>query len=511
MLRYALRRILWTFPALVAVSIVTFLFLSFVPDETDDPERAMALGTETVRNHRRSRFLDLPRFLNPAPADVRARAETAMAGIARGGPDEQVFASELTRLGGAALPHVLPSLDGLAPEPRRRVALALAPVAQRMDIPDAQHAADPKLTVAFWTRFWDDRGVEFRGAWMRTAVERLARYRTPSRASDLRQFDTFALEHVLGALRAPTDNASLERARALVEVAAHVTERDDRIGPTDDLETASTCVERWRAFWSIYKSDYVVLTGASRVAAMVLETRYGKWALGAVTQRMGAGPDGTPTLDRLTRRAPITLFILLGAIVLAYGLGTVLGALSAASRGRKLDLIIASTVLALYAAPTAAIAVLVARANDQSASHIIAPTLVLALGLVAAPTRQQRSALAGVLSHDYIRTAIAKGASRPRVILIHALRNALMPLTTLITLEAPMALGGAFVVERVFELPGIGEATIAAVEQRDISWLMTLSIFAAATAALGVIATDISYALLDPRLRGTVLVGRHKR
>lgn len=511
MLRYALRRILWTFPALVAVSIVTFLFLSFVPDPTDDPAKVAELDADTVRDHRRSRFLDLPRFLNPSPADVRVRAQEAMAGIVRGGADERVAAKELSRLGGAALPYVLPSLDELAPEPRRRVALALAPVAQRMGIPDADRAADPERSVAFWTRFWNDRGVEFRGAWMRTAVERLARYRTPSRAADLRQFDTFALEHVLAALTAPTDNASLERARALVAIAAHVTERDDRIGSADDLAAAGACVERWKAFWSIYKSDYVVLSGASRVAAMVLETRYGKWALGAITQRMGAGPDGTPALDRLTRRAPITLFILFGAIALAYGAGAVLGALSAASRARKLDLIIASAVLALYAVPTAAIAVLLARATDQSAMHILAPTLVLALGLVAAPTRQQRAALANVLSQDYIRTAIAKGASRPRVMLIHGLRNALIPLTTLMTLEAPMALGGAFVVERVFELPGIGEATIAAVEQRDISWLMTLSIFAAATAAIGVIATDISYALLDPRLRGTVLSGRHKR
>ena len=88
---------------------------------------------------------------------------------------------------------------------------------------------------------------------------------------------------------------------------------------------------------------------------------------------------------------------------------------------------------------------------------------------------------------------------------MHALRNALLPVVTLATLEAPMALGGAFVVERVFGLEGLGEATIGAVQTRDTSWLMAVSIFTAATATLGVIITDLAYTALDPRLAATIL------
>jgi peptide/nickel transport system permease protein len=127
---------------------------------------------------------------------------------------------------------------------------------------------------------------------------------------------------------------------------------------------------------------------------------------------------------------------------------------------------------------------------------------------VAAPSRQQRSALATVLSQDFVRAARARGAGSARALLAHGLRNAVLPVVTLAALEPPMALGGAFVVERVFDLHGLGELTVLAVQARDVSWLMALSIIAAGTAALAVIATDLAYVLIDPRLSDAVLLRR---
>jgi ABC-type dipeptide/oligopeptide/nickel transport system permease component len=93
---------------------------------------------------------------------------------------------------------------------------------------------------------------------------------------------------------------------------------------------------------------------------------------------------------------------------------------------------------------------------------------------------------------------------------VHGLRNALLPVVTLAVLEPPLALGGAFVIEHVFGLHGLGEATILAVRARDTNWLMALSIFTAAIAALGVIATDLAYVLIDPRLAHAVLSRRRR-
>ncbi|AKT39404.1 ABC transporter permease [Chondromyces crocatus] len=510
MLRHALRRLLWTLPTLFAVSVVTFLVLSFVPDPVDDPRFTAALSRADRERMRRERYLDLPRFINPNPRDVRTRAMEAVREIAAGGDQAARAAATLQRLGGAALPHVLPALDTLAPEPRTEVALALAPVAERMHLPRAEDARNPARAVAFWTRFWDDRGVEFRAASVRSAVSRFTRYGSSSRAAELRELDTFALEFVIKAMPPPRDPTSLQRAQALVEIAADVTSVDDRIGPDDDLATAQACVTRWQTYWSVYRGDFAVFSGPSRIAAMILETRYGKWALGAITHRFGVAASGEPVLDELRRRLPVTLTLVLGAIMMAYAFAIPLGALSAASRGRKTDLIIACTVLGLCVLPTPVLAIALAPRSGSGGGSLLLPTAILAVGLIAAPTRQQRSALSTVLTQEVIRAARARGAGRLRALLAHGVRNTLLPVVTLAVVEPPLAIGGAFVVEHVFRLEGLGEATILAVQTRDANWLMALSLFAAAIAALAVIATDLAYVLLDPRLARSVLSRRRR-
>lgn len=509
MLGHALRRLLWTIPALFAISVVTFLFLSFVPDPTEDPRLVASLSPRELEEARRARFLDLPRFFNAAPEDVRSRAARALQRTAAGGAEAAVGAEALARLGGAALPHVLPELDALAPEPRLRVALALAPVARRMALPDAEEAADPRRTVAFWARYWDERGALLRPAEVHTAVARLARYRTASRLADVTELDTFALEEILRALAPPESADDVAAARVLVEVLARATGRDERIGDEATVREARATVQRWRRYWRVHRTDFVALSGTARVTAVISETRYGKWAEALLTERLGRTAGGRTVLGELVSRAPLTLAVVWGAIFLAYGLAIPVGAVAALYRNRRIDLALALVVLVAYVVPTAVLSVLVTGLVAPDGS-LLAPTLVLAVALVAAPTRAQRSALLDVLGQDYVRTALAKGAGRYRVVFRHGLRNALAPVVTLAALEPPMALGGAFVVEQVFGLHGLGEVTMVAVEARDIAWLMALSLFAAASAALFVVLTDVAYALLDPRL-ARLAVGAPRR
>lgn len=501
MLRHALRWLLWIIPTLIGVSFAAFLFLSYVPDPTDDPRAPLEPAQR--EQLRREKFLDLPRFFNLAPQDVRTRTKDALRAIVEGDSDESARGrDELVRLGGAALPHVLPTLDALSPEPRAKVTVALAPIGERMGF-TSERLDDPERAVAFWTRFWNDRDIEFRRAAARSAVRRLSRYGSGSRAAEMRELDTFVLEDIMAALEHPHDAASFERTRALIEIAAHVTGRDDRIAPGDDYPTAIHCVERWRLFWLVYENDFVTVDGLSRFAAVVLDTRYGKWAVSAFTRRFGPGPDGAPVLDGVLRRAPVTFTLVFGAIGLAYGVAFVLGFAGIGTQSRRREAALAFVLLSLYAIPTAVFAILASRLDLQTG--LILPTVVLALGLLASPTRQVRAALASAFAQEHVRAAMARGASPSRAIFVHALPTALLPFVTLATLEAPMALGGAFVVERVFGLDGLGEATIAAVRTRDTSWLMAVSILTAATAAFGVIFTDLSYIVIDRRLVAAVL------
>jgi ABC-type dipeptide/oligopeptide/nickel transport system permease component len=511
MLGHALRRLLWTIPALFGISIITFLFLSYVPDPTDDPAIAARTPPAELERMRRERFLDLPRFVNVDPHDVRDRAEEIVAAIERGGPDAEEARRELARLGGAALPFVLPRFDSIAPDRRADLALALAPIARRMGLESGGDIDDRSRAIGFWTRFWDDRGIEFRRSSVRSAVSRLVRYGSTSRAGDLIELDTFVLDDVIGALDPPYDEAALKRARALIDVAAHVTGRDDRIAPGDDLAAGRACVDRWRSFWTVYRRDYTADAGVRRVADTVLETRYGKWAYEAVTHRFGRGParaadvERPAVLDDLVARVPVTLGVVLGAISLAYVIAIPAGAIAALYRGRRVNVGVMLAVLALYVTPTAAIAVLARRAGGGGAALAI---VVLALALVAAPTAQQSASLSLAISSDYVRAAVARGAGRTRAVLIHGLRNALLPVATLATLEGPMALGGAFVVERVFSLHGVGEATILAVQQRDTGWLMAISMVAALIAAILVVLADLVCIVIDPRLLPAILARR---
>lgn len=505
LIRHAFRRALWLLPTLALVSIVTFLFLSYVPDPTEDPRLTVQLGEGRVAELRRERFLDLPRFANASPRDVRDRAAAAMSAIARSDPSADDAKKELARLGGAALPHVIPALDALDTRERATVALALAPIARRMRLTPRDETLDPERAAGFWIRFWADRGPEFREAAVRSTVRRLSQYGAGTRAQDLRAVDTFAIEHILPALSPPTDATSLASARALVDILADVTDRDDRIRPDADLASARACVDRWLAFDGVYGVDYRTLTGASRLTAVVTETRYGKWLLFTLSSRVGKTAEGIPVLTALGRRAIVTLTLVFGAIALAYLIATPLGVLAAATRRRVVDLGVAVIVLTLYALPTAVVAVFIARIGG--AGNLLLPTVILALGLVAAPAGQQRSALLSALFSDHVVAARARGAGLLRVVVVHGLRHALFPTATLTTLEAPMALGGAFVLERVFGLGGLGEATVRAVEQRDIAWLMAISFFAAGLAAIGVFLTDMIYALADPRVATPVLDG----
>lgn len=133
--------------------------------------------------------------------------------------------------------------------------------------------------------------------------------------------------------------------------------------------------------------------------------------------------------------------------------------------------------------------------------HLVAPVLVLALVETAVWARFMRSAMLEVTGQDYIRTARAKGLPEAKVLRLHALRNALLPLITLAGLQFPTLLGGALVTETVFTWPGMGRLFLDSIEYRDYPVVMGILMFSAMMVLLGSLLADILYAAADPRIR----------
>ena len=133
--------------------------------------------------------------------------------------------------------------------------------------------------------------------------------------------------------------------------------------------------------------------------------------------------------------------------------------------------------------------------------HMIAPSLVLGLGTMAFLTRLMRSSMLEIVSSDYVRTARSKGLPTTRIFLRHELRNAILPVVTVLGPSIAAITTGGFVVELVFAIPGLGRYFVQAVQQLDYTVIMGTTVFYGAFLVFMVIVVDLLYGLIDPRVR----------
>jgi peptide/nickel transport system permease protein len=133
--------------------------------------------------------------------------------------------------------------------------------------------------------------------------------------------------------------------------------------------------------------------------------------------------------------------------------------------------------------------------------HLVLPTFAMGIAGAAGIARYMRSSLLEVIRQDFVRTARAKGLPERVVVVKHALRNALLPIITLMGMALPRLVGGSVLVETVFAWPGMGQLIIQAINQQDIALLQGCFLLFALVVALGNLLADIGYALADPRIR----------
>ncbi|GAA2000407.1 ABC transporter permease [Catenulispora subtropica] len=222
--------------------------------------------------------------------------------------------------------------------------------------------------------------------------------------------------------------------------------------------------------------------------------------------------------ERLGQSAYLVGLSLLITIVLAVPIGV----LQATRRNSITDYTLTTVSFVAYAVPVFFIGVILRQvfqvelhwiptANQIDSFHaaftqpvqMILPVGTLVIGLVAGYSRYMRSSMLDELTQDYVRTATAKGATKRRVLYGHVLRNATIPMATLVGLSLPGLVGGALLVEQVFNIQGLGLLTINAAQRNDYVVVLGTTMLTALATVIGSLVADISYAALDPRVRLT--------
>lgn len=243
-----------------------------------------------------------------------------------------------------------------------------------------------------------------------------------------------------------------------------------------------------------------------------LPVRYLRWVSSASRGELGDSyRSGSSIAAELTRRLPATLLLASAALILAVVAGIPLGVLAAVKRGTWADSACRLLALVGAAVPSYVLApalmLLFAVKLDWlpaigygSPKNLVLPALVLSLGTMAQLMRLTRATLLEVLNQDHIRTARAKGLTEGVVVWRHALKNALLPVVTVLGTSTGYLLGGAVIIETIFGWPGVGQFVVVGISQRDYPVVQGFVLYMAVIFLLVNLAVDISYRWLDPRL-----------
>lgn len=280
---------------------------------------------------------------------------------------------------------------------------------------------------------------------------------------------------------------------------------DPNIDPTD--------LARIRANWGLDKPIIV---------------QYFYWLGNVLRGNFGTSyTTGRPVIQEVLERLPATLLLMISSFIITFLITIPLGVISAVKKGTWVDNLITFFSFAGMATPSfwlglmlmllfavqldwlPAVGMYDPLISGQGLGvrvwdvikHMILPLTTMTILSLAGITRYQRAAMLEVLDQDYIRTARAKGLPERVVIYKHALRNAFIPIVTILGLSLPGLFGGAFIIETVFAWPGMGRLGVMAIFQRNYPLIMGIVVFSAVLIILGNLFADIGYALVDPRIR----------
>jgi peptide/nickel transport system permease protein len=224
-----------------------------------------------------------------------------------------------------------------------------------------------------------------------------------------------------------------------------------------------------------------------------------------------------PVTRLIFERLPATLMLLLMSTLLTLFITVPLATIAAVNRGRAIDSVIRTLPILGLGMPTFWIGIMlilvfslrlgwfpVGGFGETTMEHLrslVLPSLTVALGISPMTTRSLRASMIGVLDSDFITTAKAKGIATRRILAVHALRNSILPMVTVLAVNIGFLVGGSVVIEQVFALPGVGGLMFTAILNRDFAIVQGVTLIFATIVILVSLVTDFTYAVIDPRVR----------
>lgn len=266
-----------------------------------------------------------------------------------------------------------------------------------------------------------------------------------------------------------------------------------------------------------------------------LHVQYGKWLKRLVALDFGKSfsPDARPVLQKIGERLPITLLLNVIEMLIIVALAVPIGVYSATRQYSRFDKVTTVFVFVGFATPDFWLALLLMilfgvqlgwlpisglrslnweylsfwRQQWDFAGHLLLPILVATFGGLAGFSRYMRQSMLEVVRQDYIQSARAKGLAERVVIGKHALRNAMLPIVTVLGLSLPHLIGGSVIVESIFAIPGMGQLMVQAVFERDYPVIMGNLVIVSTLTLVANLLADVTYGVVDPRIR----VGARRR
>ena len=480
---YLIKRLLLMIPTFLGITLIVFAVLNFAPGRPGATQQGTDLekdirGEQTEESHRifREQFhLDKPVMLNTLFALETGEVEAplrVLSGQVKADAAQRIAAREsLDAYGTYAVPH-------------------LVGIVQRAD-------AEGDLALR-------DRAVFF--------LQRAARRPL---------VDPYA--------SAPTAE---QRAQNRAIGAENVVTRALRYLPEASEEEKRRVLAGWEAWYDEHRERWEYDFG-EKLHILFFETRFAAYWRNLIRLDFGVSlVTKQPVLTTLVSKLPYSLTLSVGSLLLAYWIAIPLGIFSAVRKDTPTDRVLTVVLFMLYSLPSFFVATLLlfffSYGSDYAnlrwfptggfrdadylslttweqigdiALHMALPMLCLTYGSLASLSRYMRTGLLDVIRSDYVRTAQAKGLPEWQVIGRHAVRNGLLPILTLLAGLLPAALGGSVIIEYIFGIPGMGQWVIESIYARDYNAIMVVQLLSTLLVLVGILLTDLSYALVDPRIR----------